>query len=144
VKLLKLLVPLAALLLGGCQKNIQNNEAVRQAVVKYVGTRGLSVDAMDITISSVTFKDNEAEAMVAFTPKGGGTNNGMTMKYSLVRKGAEWEVVKKPNAGSGHGNMAMPPSGMGGAMPPSGMGGSMPPMPADHPPMGAAQAPAKK
>lgn len=145
MKPLSLVLPLALALLTGCSKNIQTDEAVRQGVLKHLSKNSnLSLANMDVTVSSVSFKDNEAEATVGFAPKGGGAASGMTMRYTLEKQGAEWVVKKKADSGAaGHGQM---PGGMapGGGMPPA---GAMPPgggMPADHPPMGTPKAPEKK
>lgn len=126
--------------MAGCSKNIQTNDAVKSAVVKHLTQNsGLNLSAMDIEVTAVTFKDNEAEATVGFKPKGGGAASGMSMRYTLEKKGSEWVVKKKADSGMGHG-MSMP-GGMpsdathGGAAP----GGAAAPagaMPADHPPVG--------
>jgi len=146
VKPLLLILPLALAMLTGCSKNIQTDEAVRQGVIKHLSKNtNLSLASMDVTVSAVSFKDNEAEATVSFAPKGGGPASGMQMRYTLEKQGAEWVVKKKADsgAGAGHGQMpgGMPPAG---AMPPA---GGMPPagaMPADHPPMGTPKAAEKK
>ncbi|MBE0658696.1 MAG: hypothetical protein IH602_13470 [Bryobacteraceae bacterium] len=134
VKYLRLLIPAALILVtAGCQKNVQTNDAVRKGVMEHLANnKGLNVDSMDIEITSVTFKDTEAEADVSFKPKGGDAAAGMQMKYTLERKGNDWVVKQTPKAGGGHG-AAMP--GMGGGMG-SGMGGAQ--MPPNHPPTGAA------
>ncbi|MBI5086913.1 MAG: hypothetical protein HZB13_20235 [Acidobacteria bacterium] len=159
MKLLKLALPLAALLMAACQKNLQTNDAVKAGVIKYLSTNaGLNVTAMDVTVTAVTFKDNEAQATVSFKPKGGDAAAGMQMTYTLEKQGAEWVVKKKPDAGSHAGGMtggmpaATPPAGGanphgGMVMPNSGMPQSSAPqgaMPADHPPVGTSKAPEKK
>lgn len=127
--------------MAGCSKNIQTNDAVKAGVVKHLTQNsGLNLSAMDIEVTAVTFKDNEAEATVGFKPKGGGAASGMSMKYSLEKKGSEWVVKKKADSGMGHG-MTAPQ----GAMPSDaahgmGAGAASAPatqMPADHPPMGS-------
>lgn len=120
---------MALLLLSGCQKNIQTNDAVKQAVMKHLSQNtGLNLASMDVEVTSVTFKDNEADATVGFKPKGGAAS-GMSMRYTLEKKGAEWIVKKKADSGMGGGH------GMGGAMPPAEAPAGA--MPADHPPIGA-------
>lgn len=126
----------------GCSKNIQTNDAVKAGVVKHLTEKaGLNMSAMDIEITAVTFKDNEAEATVGFKPKSGGPASGMSMKYTLVKQGNEWVVKKKADSGMGHGTTM--PGGMPGGMPGEMPGGAAAPaapateMPADHPPMGA-------
>lgn len=138
VKYLRLLIPAALILVtAGCQKNIQTNDAVRKGVIEHLANnKGLNVDSMDIEITSVSFRDTEADATVSFKPKGGDAAAGMSMKYTLERKGNDWVVKKNPSAGGGHG-AAMP--GMGGGMGSgmgTGTGGAE--MPPNHPPTGAA------
>ncbi len=86
---------------------------------------------MDIQITTVTFRDNEADATISFKPKGGDPAAGMEMKYTLERKGNDWVVKKNPVAGGHSGVM---PEGMGSGMG-AGQGMQMPP---NHPPAGAA------
>jgi hypothetical protein len=127
------LVLAAVLCLAACQKNIQTNEAVREGVIKHLSqNQNLSIGSMDVEVASVTFKDNEAEATVSFKPKGGDASSGMSMRYSLEKKGNEWVVKKKADSGMGHG--AAPASGA-----PEGTG-----MPPNHPPMGSAATPGSK
>lgn len=121
-------LPAALLLLAGCSKNIQTNEAVKAGVIKHLAQNsGLNLASMDIEVTAVTFRDNEADATVGFKPKGSGAASGMSMRYTLERKGGEWVVKKKTDSGMGHG-MAMP--GAGSAAPPAGA------MPPGHPPVG--------
>jgi hypothetical protein len=105
-------VLLTALLLSGCNRHIENKEAVRQAVVDYLSARkNLNVASMNVDVTSVSFKKDEAEAVVAFTSKGAG-GPGMTMRYTLERKGSRWVVKNRPDQGSNpHGGaMPAPPS----------------------------------
>jgi hypothetical protein len=119
--------------LAACKKNIQTNEAVRQAVVDHLAKRtDLALSGMDIQVSNVTFSEGKAVAMVSFTPKGGDAANGMSMQYTLEQKGGAWEVKSKADSsGGGHSGMGMP----GG----DATKGEAPPreLPPNHPPMGA-------
>jgi hypothetical protein len=138
---------LSVFCLAGCQKNIQNNDAVRQGILSYLTqNKNLSVASMDIEITQVTFRDKEADAVVMFKPKGGDPASGMSMRYTLERQGATWVVKKKADSG-GHA-ASTPPMGSGasvpmpsGAMPMPSTGGAMPP---GHPPTGAAKPEPKK
>ncbi|MGB9610770.1 MAG: hypothetical protein ACPL7M_07330 [Bryobacteraceae bacterium] len=122
---------LALALLAGCSKNIQTNEAVREGIIKHLSQNsGLNLASMDIEVTSVTFRDNEADAVVGFKPRGGGAMSGMSMRYTLERKGNEWVVKKKMDSGMGHG--MMPPSGGEPKQPE----GALPP---GHPPVGGAE-----
>jgi len=114
----------AALLLASCsKKDIQNPEAVRQAVMEDLQARqaktGVDLSSMTIEVPSVTFNRDEARASVSFLPKGG--QGGMQMPYTLARKGDKWVVTER---GAPHA-AALPP------------GASDQPLPAGHPSVGA-------
>lgn len=89
---------------------------------------------MQIDVASVSFRQNEADAMVSFRPKGAtDASAGMQIQYTLEKKGNRWVVKGKRDSG-----MA-PHGGAPGAMPGGSMpGGSMPggAMPPGHPPAG--------
>lgn len=122
------LATLLALSLAACAKDIQNKDAVRQGVIDHLQARknlDLDMSAMQVEVSSVTFRENEADATVSFVPKGGSPSQGMTMKYTLERAGDGWKVKQKAETSNN------PHSG-GGAMPPP--SGEMPP---GHPPIGS-------
>lgn len=122
------IVPLALALLAGCTKNIQTNESVRAGVIKHLSQNsGLNLAQMDVEVTSVTFRDNEADAVVGFKPRGAGAASGMSMRYTLERQGNEWVVKKKADSGMGHGMMPPPDSS------PTGQGQ----LPSGHPPVGA-------
>jgi hypothetical protein len=136
----------AGLLAIGCaSKNVQSEAAVRQGIMNYLnGRSGLSVSAMQIDVSSVTFRQNEADALVSFRPKGDTSSAAaMQIRYTLERKGDAW-VVKGKGAGA-DAHSAMPGAGMG-QMPPAGMG-QMPPaagaLPPGHPSAPAQPTPKK-
>jgi len=116
----------AFFLLAACHRNIQTTDAVQQGVMKYLATRqGLS--AMDVSVVSVSFRENEADATVHFQAKG--SNNpasGIDLKYILERHGNEWVVKGRSGMGQG----ANPHGGMGGN--PHG-GTGMPALPPGHP-----------
>jgi hypothetical protein len=133
---------LAALALAGCHRGNASKDAVRQAVVDYVGARGLSVAAMNIEVTAVNFSGDHAEANVSFTPKNSPGVAGMAMTYLLQQQGAQWMVTGRKQAGGApHGGGAVPGAANphGGA--PDGManphgagpGGAMP-APQDLPP----------
>lgn len=123
------LILLFALMLGGCNRGLDNKEAVRQGVVDYLATRSnLNVASMSIDVVSVAFRAGEADATVSIRPKGGDAASGMSMRYTLEKKGNRWVVKGK---GSGHEGTG---AGMGG----EGMG-TMPP---GHPAIPAEPKPA--
>lgn len=125
---------LPAMLLGfltGCTKaDIQNNEAVRAAILRHLEARGdLGMENLDIQIVSTKFDGDSSEAEVRFQPKGQPPESGMTMHYKLLRDGDTWKVQPRPDAGH-----AMPLS-PGAPAPPTAT--PNPTMPPGHPPVGS-------
>jgi hypothetical protein len=122
---------LAGLLaLGGCNRGAQTKEAVQAAVIDYLAKRGtLDISRMRIEVVSVTFRQNEADATVSFQPKDSSdAGAGMTMAYTLERKGGGWAVKPRPGGmAGGHGAGMQVPEGA----------------PPGHPPVGGAAAPAE-
>ena len=117
----------AALLLAACgQKNIENKEAIRQAVVEYLNARqaqtGLDMSTMDVNVMAMTFERDTARATVEFRVKNG--DGGMQINYTLDRKGDKWVVQARQDAGQGHGVVA---PGSGTASPGTGQ------LPPGHP-----------
>jgi len=143
VRVFTIAVSLACLI--GCSRgSIDTKEAVRQGVIDYLATRqNLNISSMNVEVTSVTFKENEADALVAFVPKGGG-GAPVTFPYTLERKGSHWVVKPRAAGQNPHGGMGspgtmpmpMPLAGENphGAMPPA--GGEMPKsgdLPPGHP-----------
>ncbi len=121
-------IPLLVLAIGlaGCSgsRGIQNENAVRQGVYDYLAKRSdLNMSAMQIDVTSVSFRQNEADATVSFRAKGTPASASfMSMRYTLERQGSRW-VVK----GHGRGPAGTPPHGQGmGGQNPHGMGQPMP------------------
>lgn len=128
---------LAAVLLPGCgNRAIQSEAAVRQGVIDYLSQRpGLSLSTMQVDVTSVSFRENEADASVSFRPKGAAGDSGMTMQYTLERKGNRWVVKGRGQSQAGHA-----PHGMGQSLGPdrpfgSGAQGGAG-LPPGHPPIG--------
>jgi hypothetical protein len=133
--------------LAGCHHGVENNDAVRQGVLDYLATKGMTPAAMDINVTSVKFDGDKADATVSFAAKGSGAGQ-MAIQYHLVLKDSKWAVVGRGDAGQ-HGAGQVPPGaspqggampGMdnphgGGAMAAPGAGGKMP-APEDLPPAG--------
>jgi hypothetical protein len=145
VKRLSLLA--AALLLAGCSKNIQNQEAVRQGVMDYMSSIapkiGLDMSNMQVDVPAVTFDHDHARATVTVKPKSVDAP-GMELVYNLDRKGDKWVVNgTAQSAGSSHGQQGSPegtPAGQGDTpLPPGhpavGAAPSGTPLPAGHPPV---------
>ena len=132
------------LLLVGCQHGNQTNEAVRQGVLDHLKKSRLNVEQMAVTVSSVEFNGNKANAVVSMTAKGMGSSMPMTFKYQLEQQDKKWVVTGRDNSNAAHGDSAMPGGGggatnpHGGAMPDA-TGGGNPhgggmPSPSDLPP----------
>ena len=120
-----------ALLLAACSnKDINTKEAVREAMVEYLGSTskstGIDPSAMDVNVSAVAFERDTARATVAFTVKG--TDSGMQMNYTLQRKGDKWVVTGKDSTSGPH-PIAGPQTGSEAAPP------SAPTLPQGHPPV---------
>jgi hypothetical protein len=148
-----LTIPIAALglsvvMLGGCKRNIQNNDAVKQGVMTYLAKR-TDLVSMDVKVTSVNYQKDQAIAVVHFQAKGDNAGGaGLSMQYLLERKGDQW-VVKRKSI-EGHGAEAMPREGSGGSI--GAMPQTMPPghptvdsggLPAGHPPVGSDKKPGK-
>jgi hypothetical protein len=93
------------LVLAACaRKNIENKEAIRQAVVEYLSSRqaqtGLDMASMDVNVTAMAFERDTARATVDFRVKNG--DAGMQFNYTLDRKGDKWVVQPKAD-NVGHG-----------------------------------------
>ncbi len=88
---------------------------------------GLS--SMDVTIATVSFKKDEADAVVHFQARGSNSpGSGLDIPYILERKGNEWVV--KGRAGSARGAN---PHGDAAGMGANPHGGGAPALPPGHP-----------
>lgn len=136
--LLTLGAVIAVLWVTGCKQNIQSDEAVKQGIQAYLAKRP-DLLSMDVNVTAVTYRQDEATATVHFQAKGDkNPATGMTMQYVLERKGNQWAV--KGRAGSGpHGpeNTGMPQ----GARPSPEGTGSIGAMPNTTPPGGSGASP---
>jgi hypothetical protein len=129
--------------LTACNRGGQNTEAVKQGMLDYLANRkDLNIGSMDVTVNSVQFNGNKADANVSFSPKGTPASSGMSMRYQLEQQGSKWVVVGRED--SGHAGSVAPgsgnPHGGGEAEPASphgaGSGGVHMPSPEDLPPTG--------
>ena len=125
--------------LAGCHRGVESKDAVRQGVLDYLATKGMTTAAMDINVTSVKFNGDKADATVSFAAKGTGAGQ-MAIQYHLEQKDNKWVVVGRTDANQ-HGAAGQPatpgienPHG-GGAMAAPGAGGKMP-APEDLPPAG--------
>jgi hypothetical protein len=98
--------------------------------------------AMDVNVTSVAYKQDEATATVKFQAKGNNSPGAsMMMQYVLERKGSEWTVKGRAGANE-HGANGLPqeaPAGgsigaMPNTMPPAGSPSALPP---GHPVVGS-------
>jgi hypothetical protein len=95
-------------LLAACKKDLQNQEAVRQGVMNYLSKRSDLV-AMDVSVASVAFQQDEATAQVHFQAKGNSSPAaGMTMQYVLERKDGQWVVKGRTGSNAAHGANGLP------------------------------------
>jgi hypothetical protein len=85
--------------------------AARQGVIDYLSKRaGLNVAAMNVQVTSLTCREKDADATVAFTARGAAPGQPMSRRYTLERQGDHWTVKESADAGgSPHG--ASPPPG---------------------------------
>jgi hypothetical protein len=109
------------LVLAACaRKNIENKDAIKQAVIEYLGSRqaqtGLDMSTMDVDVSAMTFERDTARATVSFKIKN--SDAGMQLNYTLDRKGDKWVVQARQDNGGGHSVVLPDGSGPAGALPP--------------------------
>jgi hypothetical protein len=91
--------------------------AIRQGVIDYLSKRSnLNVSGMNVDVTSLVVRQNEADAVVSFTAKGANPGQPMSMRYTLERKGDRWVVKDKAEAGASPHGAAAPPAG--GELPP--------------------------
>jgi len=127
------------LCLAACNRGNTDKEAVRQGIVDHVSKAGLNMGAMELTVGSVEFNGDKANATVSFAAKGSPASAGMSIQYQLERQAGKWVVVGRKDAGgSPHGGGAMPGGANphGGMAPPTGGGPASMPSPRDLPPTG--------
>jgi hypothetical protein len=127
------------LCLAACNRSNVDKEAVRQGIVDHVSKAGLNMGAMELTVGSVEFNGDKANATVSFAAKGSPASAGMSIQYQLERQAGKWVVVGRKDAGgSPHGGGAMPGGANphGGMAPPAGGGPASMPSPRDLPPTG--------
>jgi hypothetical protein len=131
------LIGLAALCLAGCSKNIDTSEAVKEGVIKDIAKK-VDVQAMDVSVDSVSFREKEADAKVSFKPKGAPASQSIVMNYALERQGDEWHI--KTRNMQAHDQQ---PSGQAGLPPGHPTSGAQTggPLPAGHPQVDNSQKP---
>jgi len=133
---------LALAALTACShSNVDSLEAVKRGVINDI-SKNVNIGAMDVNVVSVSFRDNEADAVVSCAPKGGTAAQGLTMNYTMERLGSEWHIKKRAQADLQRHAAQANPGGMGagalpeGHVPLTGGGrGSAQPLPPGHPPL---------
>jgi hypothetical protein len=104
---------------GACRSKVDDKEAVRAGIIKYLGSLNtLNVSAMDINVSQVSVNGNQAQAQVEIRLKNSPPDGAsMKLSYNLEKRGGEWAVVKSQPAG---GSMQHPAPGEmpAGGLPP--------------------------
>jgi hypothetical protein len=104
---------LLILSLAACNRGNQDKDAVRQAVVNYLSAKGFSMSSMNVELTAVQFNGQQADATVAFAPKGTSAAQGMSMVYHLEQQGGKWTVLGRKESG------AAPHGGAGAMTPPA-------------------------
>jgi len=98
-----LLVAVVVVGSAACNRGIDTPEAVRQGVIDYLAKRSnINVSAMNVEVTSVSFRQSEADATVSFSAKGASQGQPMSMRYTLERKGNRWVVKEKSESGNPH------------------------------------------
>ncbi|MFI5097371.1 MAG: hypothetical protein ACHQT6_05295 [Candidatus Acidiferrales bacterium] len=121
---------------GACKSKVDDKEAIRSGIVKYLGSlKTLNVSAMDINITQATVNGNQAQAQVEIRLKNSPPDGAsMKLSYNLEKRGDEWAVVKSQPVG---GTMQHPAPGEmpAGGLPPGhpNVNGSAGQAPAGHP-----------
>jgi hypothetical protein len=119
----KRLVLAAAIFAAACSKNIQNADAVKQAIVTYLnakaGQTGLNMENITVDVKALEFERDSARASVNFRVKGMDERASMSMNYTLDRQGDHW-VVRSGSVDSTNPHGAATPDAVpeGGALPP--------------------------
>jgi hypothetical protein len=93
------------LLTIGCKSGTDNNDALRNAVVKHIASmNGLNLNNMTITLTQATVHGDQAEAKVDIRAKDSDPSApAMQLVYQMQKQGKEWVVVKgQPLGGMQH------------------------------------------
>lgn len=101
-------------------------------MVNYLSAKGFSMSTMNVELTAVQFNGQQADATVAFAPKGTSAAQGMSMVYHLEQQDGKWTVLGRKEAGGA-------PHGAAGAMTPPAQ-----PVQGDNPHRATPPAPAGK
>ena len=130
------MVTLLTCALAACNRASESKEAIRESVINHVSGK-VNVGSMDVDVTSISFKGNEADATVTFRPKGAGPGAGLQMQYTLEQKAGKWVVRDKAQAGGSPHGAVNPGAEMANPHGSSGATGAMPP---SHPPLDSGEA----
>jgi hypothetical protein len=106
------------LLAVGCKSEADNNNALRNAVVKHIASmNGLNINNMIISVTKASIHGDQAEANVDIRAKDSDPSApAMQLVYEMQKQGGEWVVVKgQPSGGMQHPGPGEKPQG---ALPP--------------------------
>jgi hypothetical protein len=122
--ILATLLGAALLFAAACKSKPNDNEAIRQGVMKHLTALNmLNMTNMDVKITQATVNGNQAQAQVEIRSKAGDPNAApMQIGYALEKRGEEWVVLKSTGMGGG-----MQHPGPGEAPPAGSTPGAMPP-----------------
>jgi hypothetical protein len=122
--LLATLLGMALLFAVACKSKSDENEGIRQGVVKHLAALNmLNMSNMDVKVTQATITGNQAQAQVEIRSKGVDPNaQPMEIGYQLEKRGEEWVVTKTTGMGGG-----MQHPGPGQAPPAGSTPGAMPP-----------------
>ena len=102
-----------------CSQVKQDKEAVRQGVLEHVKKADINIGNMDVDVTSVQFRSNEADAVVSFRPKDAPNDGSMRMGYTLEAKDGKWVVKgKAKRVGEESHDGGMPQGGLPQGHPP--------------------------
>jgi hypothetical protein len=117
-------------LLAACSMSgsLKTKQAVQGAIEAHLRENPrLSMQNFDTEIEQVTFKDDTADALAEFVPKGS-PHNAVEVRYHLKRDGLHWKVVSSEAAGGqGMGSHMGAGGSMGAPSPPQGQQPEAPP-----------------
>jgi hypothetical protein len=101
----------------GCGRDLHTEMSVRQGVLDHLASRNFNLASMDVSVTNVIFRKDQADATVSFEPKGQ-KGGGMVMRYTLQLQGNRWVVKGRADTGgSPHGAMGAPGADTGGLPP---------------------------
>ncbi len=103
-----------ALVLFGCGKSTQSNDAIKAAIERHrQKQQNIAFNNMTMELQNVKYSGDQADADVKFRSKQA-PDLAVSVHYKLQKSGASWEVVSSSSSSGIGGN---PHGGAGGGMP---------------------------